>query len=177
MSRPSGAEREERVARGLKALEDAVGPLPDDYKRFMREGDFSRVPGEIGVSFEALEPTPFGGGVLEFFLEPDPARMRCFDHVEMLVIGANAFGHATCMSLRPGDRGSIYYHDHEQRALWDDARFRMMFEDLAPSIEAFLARRRAGTLPTRPEGLESFYRIAGSFSEFLERCEPMDAAE
>ena len=161
----------------LKELEECVGELPNDYKQFIRDGDFSRVPGEEGVSFDALEPTPFGGGVLEFFLDPDPQGMAYFEDAEMLAIGSNGFDYPTCISLGKADRGSIYYYDHQQRALWPDEQFRSMFSNLAPGIESYLAQRKAGTLPSKPEELTCFFKIANNFSEFLERCEPMPAEE
>tara|TARA_R110002072_G_scaffold303012_1_gene491335 strand:- start:737 stop:1519 length:783 start_codon:yes stop_codon:yes gene_type:complete len=176
-TKPKTDSKKTRVDTWLKALEERMGRLPGDYKRFVRERDFSRIPGPDGVSFDAMEPTPYGSGVLEFFLDPNPKQMGYFDEVDMLVIGSNGFDYPTCMSLRKGDRGGIYYHDHQQRSLWDDGQFRMMFPNLAPGIEKYLSQRRSGKLPAKPEGLESFYRIAANFSEFLERCEPMESDE
>lgn len=173
-----GDDKADRINRWLEELESAVGTLPSDYKAFIRAGDFSRIPGPDGVSFSLLEPDPFGGGgVLEFFLEPNPREIGYFEDVQMLVIGSNTFDYPVCMSLQEECRGSLYYYDHEQRALRDDAWFRMMFENLAPSIERYLEQRREGNVPPKAEGMESFYKIAESFSDFLAGCVPVEEEE
>jgi hypothetical protein len=72
------------------------------------------------------------------------------------------------------DDGHVYFFDRDQRSLWPDDEFHRMFPGLHPRIKEYLAQRRAGQLPTKPDGYESLYLLGRRFSEFIERLVPTD---
>jgi hypothetical protein len=72
------------------------------------------------------------------------------------------------------DRGHVYLHDKEGRSAWPDEMFRQSFPNLSPKIEHYLALRKEGKMPKKPKGYDHVYRLARSFTEFvecLEKCE------
>jgi hypothetical protein len=46
------------------------------------------------------------------------------------------------------------------------------FKGLHPEIKHFLEMRRLGKLPKKPPGYENFYRVAATFDDFLQSCQP-----
>jgi hypothetical protein len=94
------------------------------------------------------------------------------DFVAVAAGGANG-----CMVVvRCGgpDDGYVYFFDRDRRSLWNDDVFSQMFPDLHPRIAEYLAQRRAGHLPPKPEGYESLYLLARGFNEFIERLASID---
>ena len=47
-------------------------------------------------------------------------------------------------------------------------------QNLAPEIAAYLKLRRQDKLPQKPEGMENFYRLAPTFTEFISACKYWD---
>jgi hypothetical protein len=70
------------------------------------------------------------------------------------------------------DTGHVYMHDHEGRFAWPDSIFYERFPNLSPVIKQYLKQRKQGKLPTKPKGYEHVYRLAESFTEFIDRLEP-----
>jgi len=50
--------------------------------------------------------------------------------------------------------------------------FREMYPNLAPEIVHYLNLRKMGELPVKPVGYEHVYRLAKSFTEFVEGLLP-----
>ncbi len=73
--------------------------------------------------------------------------------------------------------GAVYFWDWEGRSAWTDEKFHRMFSNLAPEIRTYLQLRKDGQLPEKHDGLEDFYRIADSFTGFLEVCTPDEDEE
>lgn len=75
------------------------------------------------------------------------------------------------LKCRGPDTGHVYLHDHEGRSAWPDKTFRESFPNLHPEIQQYLALRKQGELPEKPKGYEHAYRLATTFSEFVECLE------
>ncbi|MDY3560600.1 SMI1/KNR4 family protein [Gemmata sp. JC673] len=157
--------------------------LPAEYRQFLLA--FGGWSGSATCDF--LEPlTPLGTGAwIDLFYGRMVPEYEVYDvrwatgsvggapdFVAVAAGGANG-----CMVVvRCGGRddGHVYFFDRDQRALWADDEFTRMFPGLHPQIEAYLARRRAGQLPAKPDGYESLYLLARGFNEFVERLVPTD---
>jgi hypothetical protein len=89
-------------------------------------------------------------------------------------IAEGAFGSRVFMFVSGKFANSVYYYDGEQRYFWSDGQFHSMYENLHPKIQAYLDLRKNGKLPRKPEGMENFYRVADSFTAFIESCKYWD---
>lgn len=142
--------------------------LPDDYREFLKTHHESQLPCTKLFSF--TEKTPIGEkGVLDELLTIDDLgsdRPVWIKDVGMVIIGDNLFGYPTCLCLKAPRVGQIFYFDIQQRCFWEDEQFYRMFENLADELKDYLRMRSEGVLPQKEEGLESFYHVASSFSEF-----------
>ena len=142
--------------------------LPDDYRQFLEAHTESLLP--TSQVFSLSEKTPFGeSGVLDELNTLGSFAnngIRLFEDVRMLVIGDNLFGYPTCLCLKYPRHGHVFYFDIQQRSLWQDEQFYSMFENLAETVKDYLRMRSAQQLPRKEAGLESFYHVADSFSEF-----------
>jgi hypothetical protein len=69
------------------------------------------------------------------------------------------------------DAGHVYMDDCEGRSAWPDETFYERFANLSPDIKRYLEMRKKGKLPKKPKGYEHVYRLAQSFSEFIDRLE------
>jgi hypothetical protein len=157
--------------------------LPAEYRAFLLA--FGGWTGSATCDF-LEQPTPNGTGAgIDLFYGQMPPEYEVYDirWATESVGDAPAFvavasgGMDGCMVVvRCGgpDDGSVYFFDADQRALWPDDEFRRMFPGLHPSIVAYLERRRAGLLPAKPEGYESFYLLGRGFIEFIDRLVPTD---
>ena len=137
------------------------------------------------ATFPIEEPCPCGpSGVLEKFFG-FMASAKAYDDIRsetdltggapgVIPIAAGAFGSLVFLKCKGSDAGAVYFYDADQRSLWTDERFLKSFSNLSPDIREYLRKRRLGELPAKPEGYESFYRVAGSFQQFLESCEKSD---
>jgi hypothetical protein len=90
----------------------------------------------------------------------------------IIPIADGPFGSMLCLKCEGDDYGAVYLFDGEQRCFWPDEQFHRMFENLAPEIAEYLELRERGELPEKPPGYENFYRVADSFEEFLQSCQP-----
>jgi hypothetical protein len=157
--------------------------LPSEYRAFLLE--FGGWVGSATCDF-LEQPTPLGDGAwIDLFYGRMVPEYEVYDirWATDSVGGAPALiavasgGMNGCMAVvRCGgpDDGHVYFFDCDQRSLWPDEEFRQMFPALDPLIEQYLAQRRAGQLPPKPEGYESLYLLARGFNEFIERLVPTD---
>lgn len=157
--------------------------LPSEYRDFLLA--FGGWTGDATCGF--LEPwTPLGSGAwIDLFYGRMVPEYQVYDirWATEAVGGAPDFaavasgGMNGCqVMIRCGgpDDGFVYFLDADQRSLWPDEDFRRMFPGLDPLIEDYLSRRRAGQLPTKPEGYESRYLLGRGFNEFIARLAPAD---
>lgn len=157
--------------------------LPAEYRAFLLA--FGGWTGNATCDFLG-QPTPLGSGAwIDLFYGRMVPEYEVYDlrWATDSVGGAPAFvavasgGMNGCMVVvRCGgpDEGHVYFFDRDQRSLWPDEEFRRMFSALHPSIEDYLAKRRAGQLAPKPDGYESLYLLARGFNEFIDRLRPTD---
>jgi hypothetical protein len=155
--------------------------LPGEYRAFLLA--FGGWTGSATCAFlEPLTPLGDGAGIDQFYGHMVP-KYEVYDiHWATASVGgapdfvAVAAGGANgCMVVvRCGgpDNGHVYFFDRDQRSPWEDNEFVRMFPGLHPRIREYLAQRRAGQLPPKPEGYESLYLLARGFNEFIERLVP-----
>jgi hypothetical protein len=157
--------------------------LPAEYRQFLLEfGGWSG-----SATCQLLEPlTPLGtGACIDLFYGRMVPEYEVYDvrWATDSVGGAPDFvavaagGLNGCMVVvRCGgpDDGQVYFFDRDQRSLWPDNEFHRMFPGLHPSIKEYLTQRRAGNLPSKPDGYESLYLLARGFGEFIERLVPTE---
>ncbi len=86
----------------------------------------------------------------------------------MVAIGDNLMGAMFWLKCSGKDNGSVFMHDHEGRAAWPDKMFYEMFDKLDPTIKDYIELRRRGQLPKKPKGYDHVYRLANTFSEFVD---------
>jgi len=174
----------------VKEFERHIGvEVPPDYRTFLIEFGGAWVNAVVPIA----EPTPCGEkAVIECFYgfmpkgrNSDDLHWQC-DLAEgapiAIPIARGAFASQvflfTSDQKRLGaERGSVYFWDGENRSAWPDELFHQSFENLAPEIGRYLELRRNGLLLLKPPGLADFYRIAPTFTSFLEACIPLDANE
>ena len=153
----------------VERLERLVGvPLPADYRDFL----LTVGGGYVDAWSPCGGPTPFGDEISVTVLQ---SGTEVVDHLDSAVTPRNmicvSFGHGGmtgCLSVAGLDRGQVFALDTGMRYFWDEGRI-AAWPHLAPSIKEFFRRRDADELPERPWGYENCYRMAGSFTEFLER--------
>jgi hypothetical protein len=155
--------------------------LPAEYREFLLE--FGGWTGSATCDF-LEQPTPNGtGGWVGLFYGHMVPEYEVYDirwatdslgDSPGFAVVADGGMDACVIVVRCGgpDDGHVYFLDADQRALWPDEEFRRMFTALHPSIEEWLARRRAGKLPAKPEGYECLFLLARGFNEFIERLAP-----
>jgi hypothetical protein len=105
----------------LRDLEASVGPLPEDYRRFLSEGDGARL-----VQFNSIIGSEFGG-IREIFSLADPdGSYRKLPHVMkvykdrvpggFLPIADDQAGNLYLLGLTEPYIGQVYFWDHEFEA-------------------------------------------------------------
>lgn len=171
----------------VRAFEKHIGvELPADYRSFLLEHG--------GVWVNALapikEPTPCGQqATIESFYgfiagkpKSTDLKWQC-DLAEgapvAIPIAGGAFGSQIFLftsdqKLMGIKAGATCFWDCDNRSAWSDEMFHESFENLGPEIKHYLDLRRKGKLPEKPGGLEDFYRIADTFTVFLESCTRWD---
>lgn len=172
---------EDRVSQ----FEDHIGAkLPDDYRDFLTVYSGTWVSGLAPI----LEPTPFGPNVtIESFYgfmqetyQSCDLRWQCNlagGAPVAIPIAGGAFGCQAFLICEDNPRlkmshGSIYYWDCENRSAWPDEMFYQRFSNLAPDIKQYLEYRRSGALPRKADAIADFYKVAESFTLFMESCTP-----
>ena len=159
----------------VEHLERLVGvPLPADYREFL----LSVGGGCIDAWSPCGGPTPFGDATCVNSLH---SAEEVADLLTSNVTPRNmvcvSFGHGGstgCLSVAGLDRGQVFALDTDMRYFWDQERI-ASWPHLDPSIKDFFRRRDADELPRRPWGYENCYRMADSFTQFLERLRSPDA--
>jgi hypothetical protein len=152
--------------------------LPVDYRAFLlRHGG---VIGSAICGFQ--EPTPCGPStyIESFYGFTLPNRRgNVMDRTELIrgapdviAVGDNLMGGMFWLKCTGKDAGHVYMHDHEGRFAWPDPIFSERFPNLSPEIKQYLKQRKQGKLPAKPKGYEHVYRLAKSFTEFIDRLEP-----
>jgi hypothetical protein len=157
--------------------------LPAEYRAFLLE--FGGWTGSATCDF-LEQPTPNGTGAwVDLFYGRMVPEYEVYDirwatdsfgesGGWAAIASAGMNGCVVIVRCGGSDDGHVYFLDADQRALWPDEEFRRMFTALHPSIEEWLARRRAGQLPAKPEGYECLFLLARGFNEFVERLAPTD---
>jgi cell wall assembly regulator SMI1 len=101
----------------LAALEQRIGvPLPDDYRRYLA----AQNGGALRGNSEAVKAVfGFGhdipgwanmAGMLDAYADRVPSWRR------LLPVAMDEYGNLFAVSLRPQDRGSVWFWDHEEEA-------------------------------------------------------------
>lgn len=152
--------------------------LPADYRAFLVKR--SGVTGSALCPFQ--EPTPCGDrccvDMLYGFTKPErsdnvvDATERIDGAPAVIAVGENLMGCQLWMICVGRNAGHVFMDDHEGRSAWPDSFFYERFPALSPVVERYLELRRKGELPAKPQGFEHLYRVATSFTDFLERLEP-----
>jgi hypothetical protein len=148
--------------------------LPTDYREFLcRHGG---VTGTAVCSFQ--EPTPCGTEtIIDGFygfapLERTDNIARATEFIggapSIVAIGDNLIGSMFWLMCDGNDTGYVYMHDHEGRSAWTDEMFHEWFPNLSPIIAQYLEIRKHGKLPRKPKGYEHLYRLARSFTDFID---------
>jgi hypothetical protein len=91
---------------------------------------------------------------------------------DVVAVGDNTMGSMFWLKCTGQDAGHVYMHDDEGRFAWPDSIFYERFPNLSSEIQQYLKQRKQGKLPTKPKGYEHVYRLAKSFTEFIDRLEP-----
>jgi hypothetical protein len=154
--------------------------LPADYRSFLVSyGGFWAGHGAV---CPCQEPTPCGNSAFigSFFGFTLPTRHdNVMDETEkidgypdVIAIGDNIMGGMFWLKCTGRDAGHVYLFDNQGRFAWPDEMFFHMFPNLHPEISRYLELRRKGKLPKKAKGYEHIYRVATSFSEFINRLEP-----
>lgn len=137
------------------------------------------------ATFPIAEPCPCGqSGVLEKFYG-FMSSAENFNDIRykteqtggapvVIPIASGGFGSLLFLECQGADAGVVSFYDADQRSLWTDEEFFAKFPNLDPGIQEYLRKRREGELPPKPEGCESFYKVADSFEEFLLSCKRME---
>jgi hypothetical protein len=154
--------------------------LPADYRDFLVH--HGGVVGGAITPFQ--EPTPCGTAtwISSFFGFTSADRGdNVIDATELIdgapdvvAIGDNLMGSMFWLKCTGRDAGYVYMHDHEGRSAWPDAVFFERFQNLSPLVKQYLEAREKGTLPKKANGYEHVYRVAESFTEFIECLERRD---
>jgi len=153
--------------------------LPTDYREFLLEYGGCT----LDASAPFLEPTPFGESAMVnrffgFMPKDRPSldlswNTRLIEGApDIIAIAGDLMGGMIWLGCTGALTGKVYFHDPEQRWTWPDKQFKSRFALLEPSIEAYLAQRRAGALPAKQRGFENVYLLANSFSSFLGALKP-----
>lgn len=150
--------------------------LPADYREFLTK--HGGAEGTADCPFQ--EPTPVGdsAGIEEFHRFTKDHRndvhwaTELIDGAPMVVAIASAMGGMVWLKCTGRDAGHVYFDDGDGRSAWPDETFHEMFPGLAPEINEYLELRKKGKLPEKPEGYEHVYRLARSFTEFMESLRP-----
>jgi hypothetical protein len=176
---PGRLAPDERLVRGF---EDRFGvALPVDYRAFLlaHGGSYTSAKAPFSV------PTPIGTDAmveeLFGFMEDEHDACDLRNAAEtagsapnVIPIACDGFGNWTLLVCRGRHTGSVLHEDMGQRALWSDAEFHQRFPNLAPSIEHYLALRRAAQLPPSIVSGPNCYLLAPSFEAFLASWSPLD---
>jgi len=162
----------------ITEFETEIGAtLPKDYREFLLN--------HAGIRIDAVcpiqEPTPFGTEAMtEFFYG-----FFDFDHgynslsensdiaegaPTVIPIACAPFGSQIFLFISGDRKGEVYYFDGQQRVVWPDEQFDKMFSNLSPEIKRYLELRRSGKLPKKPPAFANFYKLADTFTEYLEAC-------
>ena len=163
--------------------------LPSDYRTFLERHGGSWVHALAPIA----EPTPIGAeATIESFYgfvtgkhSSSDLQSQCdlADGAPVAIpIASGAFG---CQTFIIGvdnptvgvTRGQIYYWDCNGRSSWPDEQFDEWFPNLAPSIQEYLQRRKAGDLPVKHDALSDYYLVAESFTKFFELLIPWNLDE
>jgi hypothetical protein len=152
--------------------------LPDDYREFL--ANHGGVDGTAICPFQ--EPTPVGkrAGIERFygFTKKHPVDIHrateMIDGAPAVVAIASAMGGMIWLKCTGRDGGYVYFDDGDGRSAWPDKTFYDMFPGLAPEIKEYLELRRNGQLPKKPKGYEHAYRLASSFTGFMEALQPFE---
>ena len=162
----------------ITEFETEIGSaLPSDYRIFLT--NYAGV--RIDAVCPTLEPTPIGTEVLtDFFygfFDFDHAGNSLSEKSAMaegaptvIPIASGPFGSQIFLFVSGERKGEVYCFDAEQRAFWPDGQFSRMFSNLSPDIKTYLELRRDDKLPSKPSGFTNFYKLANSFTEYLEAC-------
>lgn len=154
--------------------------LPSDYREFLVHHG-----GVVGSSIcDFQEPTPCGTSTcIDCFYgfthalrgdDVNQATELIEGAPDVVAIGGNLMGAMFWLKCSGKDAGSVYMHDHEGRSAWPDKMFYDMFSKLQPKIKDYLELRRRGQLPKKPKGYDHVYRLASTFSEFVNGLKATD---
>ena len=169
----------ERIA----GFEAEIGTkLPDDYRVFLGEYSGMRIELECPVS----EPTPFGdqASIETFYGFFDSGHgynslnenSALSDGAPTLIpIASGYFGSQVFLFVSGKLEGQDYFRDGQGRAAWPDDQFERMFSNLAPDIKSYLKLRQEGGLPDKAGEFLHFYKLANTFTEYLEACNEFGA--
>ena len=158
----------------LSSVSRSIFPLIIEISWFITGG-----VGDATTPFQEL--TPFGPATVidDFygFTSPDH-HGNVIDATELIdgapdvtAIGGNLMGSMFWLKCTGRNIGHVYMHDHEGRFAWTDRMFFESFPNLHPDIKRYLEARQQGKLPKKPKGYEHVYRLARSFTEFIECLE------
>ncbi len=150
--------------------------LPADYRAFLKVHG-----GKIGeATCKFKEPTPMGSDSLinTFYGFSDASYEDIISMTDLIdgypvviAIGSDGLGSMFWLMCQGPSTGAVLLHDHENRSSWSDEKFYSMFSNLAPEIKDYLEMRKSGVLPHKDEGLEDIYKVANSFTEFINNLE------
>jgi SMI1 / KNR4 family (SUKH-1) len=151
--------------------------LPADYREFLVH--HGGVDGSATCAFQ--EPTPCGDVTcIDTFC--GFTRGDRHDNVaqatelidgapDVVAIADNLMGAMFWLKCSGPDRDYVYMHDPEGRSAWSDQMFYDWYPSVHPTIKEYLAMRKRGELPKKPKGYHHVYRVAKSFTEFVDRLE------
>jgi hypothetical protein len=150
--------------------------LPPDYREFLVK--HAGAEGTAICPFQ--EPTPVGkkAGIERFygFTKEHPVDIHrateMIDGAPAVVAIASAAGGMIWLKCMGQDAGYVYFDDGDGRSAWPDEMFYEQFPGLAPEIKQYLEQRKEGKLPKKPRGYDHVYRLARSFTEFVEALQP-----
>lgn len=166
----------------IQEFEEHIGAkLPDDYRLFLTK--FAGV--SVSATCPIREPSPCGDeATIDLFYGFMPEEKGYNSLAEnsddadgapvVIPIAGGAFGSQIYLILSGRLSGTVCFYDAQQRFFWTDAKFHSMFSNLAPNIEKYLELRKNDQLPRKPNGMENFYVIADSFTDFIESMKYSD---
>jgi hypothetical protein len=154
--------------------------LPEDYRSFL-----AKYGGAGGTSICPFqEPTPVGDAawIEDFygFMPPEREGMdvrwatELIEGAPAVVAIAHAGGGMIWLKCTGCDAGHVYFDDGDGRSAWSDEMFFERFPGLADEIKEYLAMRKSGRLPQKPQGYDHVYCLATSFTEFIDALRPSE---
>lgn len=155
--------------------------LPQVFKDFL----FKYGDAFVQTSISILEPNPLADEVvLDFFFgfgedENITENTDIADGFPVAIpFAGDMMGNWFYLYLGHSQKESkVFFHDNQQRFYWSDEEFYSRFENIAPEIESYLTKRRAGQLPEKEEKFDNFYVLSETFEDFLQNLKPLKCTD